>query len=200
MLRRPGRLFLGLFSLVLVFDQISKSIVRVLWGSALAMMPLDGLVGRIVADASPRVDSISLIGNAVQITHVRNTGAAFGMLPGYRPVFVAASLAMLVTIAAYWRRDRPHAWPVVTALALIAGGAVGNLIDRLATGKVTDFIYAALIDFPVFNIADAAISVGVTILIGWLLFAPAPSKPEAHGEVEVASDDAMREPGDAHGA
>jgi signal peptidase II len=73
-----------------------------------------------------------------------------------------------------WRKARPSYWPVVVALGLITGGAVGNLIDRAIVGKVTDFLYFAAIDFPVFNIADSALIVGVGILIVWLLFGPEP--------------------------
>jgi signal peptidase II len=116
-------------------------------------------------------------------------GAAFGMFPGYQPLFIATSLIVLVVVAAYWRRTHPAEWPVVVALGLVSGGAVGNLIDRAMLGKVTDFFDVAIIDFPVFNIADSAIFVGVGMLVFWLLFGPQES-----GEVEspaLEADDAV---------
>lgn len=140
---------------VIVLDQVTKALVR-------AKIPVS--------------ESIALWKGVFLLTHVRNTGAAFGVMPGGRFLFILTSLLVLVFIAAYWRRDRPDAWPVVLSVALVSGGAVGNLIDRVLVGRVTDFFYFALIDFPVFNIADSAIVVGVGILMAWLLFGPDPAK------------------------
>jgi signal peptidase II len=83
----------------------------------------------------------------------------------------------LVGVAVYWRRARPAEWPVVISLALIFGGSLGNLIDRVGVGKVTDFFYFSFIDFPVFNVADIAIVGGAGLLMAWLLFGPVPVKP-----------------------
>jgi signal peptidase II len=139
-----------------------------------------------VAPAYGPLDFIPVVGEAFRISFVLNTGAAFGLLPGYQPIFIATSLVVLIVVGAYWRRARPTAWPVVIALGLVAGGAVGNLIDRAFVGRVTDFLDAAIIDFPVFNVADMAIIGGTAILVVWLLFAP---QPEAEHAGSAANDE-----------
>lgn len=159
-------------TLVLVLDQASKAIVRVLWSEPATQHPLDLIVSRFAEPLFRPTESLPLIGESLRLTHVRNMGAAFGMFPGYQPLFIATSLIVLVVVAAYWRRAHPAEWPVVVALGLVSGGAVGNLIDRALLGKVTDFFDVAIIDFPVFNIADTAIFVGVGMLVFWLLFGP----------------------------
>jgi signal peptidase II len=98
------------------------------------------------------------------------------MMPGYRPLFIGVSLCVLVAIGAFVVRRRPERPWVVVALGLVAGGAFGNLIDRVAFGWVTDFIRIPF-DFPVFNVADSAVVVGVAMLVWWLLFGPAPAEP-----------------------
>jgi signal peptidase II len=157
-LAHPGRVFLGVAASVLLVDQITKVIVR-------AYMQVNQTVG--------------LIPHVIRLTLVRNTGAAFGIFPGRQPVFVVTSLLVLFAIAAYWRRARPTHWLVVVALAMIAGGALGNLIDRALIGRVTDFFEFAFIDFPVFNIADMGIVGGVGALMVWVLFGPEAPSPIA---------------------
>jgi signal peptidase II len=152
-LAHPGRVFIGVSASILLVDQITKAIVR-------AYMQVDQTVG--------------LIPHVIRLTLVRNTGAAFGIFPGRQPVFVITSLLVLFAIAAYWRRARPTQWLVVVALAMIAGGALGNLIDRALIGRVTDFFEFAFIDFPVFNVADMGIVGGVGALMVWVLFGPEP--------------------------
>jgi signal peptidase II len=177
-------------ALILVVDQVSKSLVRVLW-SASSVIPWDGWVAALIEPQFGPYDSLPLIGQIVFLSHVRNTGAAFGLLPGYQPVFMLTSIVVLVVVAAYWRRARPSGWPVVIGLALVSAGAVGNLIDRAVLGRVTDFVDVAVIDFPVFNVADSAILVGVTILVAWLLFGP---QPEAETHTDATAE--RPEPGE----
>lgn len=150
-LRRSAVAFWVVVATTLALDQLSKHMVR-----------LNLTEG----------SSLPLIDGVFHLTHVQNMGAAFGLFPGRQPVFVTTTVVVLIAIAAYWRRSRPTAWPIVVALGLITGGSLGNAIDRLSRGSVTDFFDAALIDFPVFNIADSGIVVGVIILIGWLLLVP----------------------------
>jgi signal peptidase II len=135
-------------------------------------------------------DSIDgFIPHLINLTFVRNSGAAFGLFPGQRPVFVLTSLLVLFVIAAYWRRAHPRQWPVVVAFALIAGGSVGNLIDRAFIGRVTDFFEFAFVEFPVFNVADIGIVLGVAILMVWILFGPEPPANAATGG-ESSDDEA----------
>ena len=128
---------------------------------------------------------VVLIPSVLRLTFVQNTGAAFGLFPGRQPVFMATSLFVLFVIAAYWRRVRPRQWPVVVALALVTAGATGNLIDRAFIGQVTDFFEFTFVDFPVFNIADMCIILGVGILMVWVLFGP---DEEGSGDVSAVRE------------
>lgn len=109
--------------------------------------------------------SVALIPGVLDFMLVYNEGAAFGILQGARLYFIIvaafASLGMIVYIAVIKR----HSLLRVFALALICSGAVGNAIDRAASGKVVDFIQTLFIEFPLFNIADCAITIGVIGLI-----------------------------------
>lgn len=122
-------------------------------------------------------ESITVARGVLNLTFVNNVGAAFGLFPGKQPVFIATSLVVLFVVAAYWRRARPSEWPVVVALALVCAGALGNLLDRMLVGRVTDFFEFGFVEFPVFNIADMAIIFGVVILAWWILFGPQPEPP-----------------------
>ena len=102
-----------------------------------------------------------------RITHVTNTGAAFGMFPQFGNVFVIVALIVIVVIIAYYRHIASGQWGMRLAFGLALGGAIGNVIDRLRQGYVVDFIdtnFWPFRDFPVFNLADASITVGVTLL------------------------------------
>jgi len=168
----------------------------VFWTIALGALAADQAVKALVRTKMTEGDSIPVWPGVLEIAYVRNQGAAFGMLQGATPIFVATTTLVLIAIAAYWRRSRPTAWPVVVGLALVTGGAVGNLIDRVMLGgRVTDFIYVSLIRFPVFNIADSCIFVGVVLLIGWLLLVP--DATEASAPANGAAAGRPTEPGDA---
>jgi signal peptidase II len=98
----------------------------------------------------------------IRIAHVQNSGAAFGIFQGGGVFLVASSIIAIVAIAVFlfWA---PGSRLYTAALSLILGGAIGNLIDRVARGVVTDFIDPT--HYPAFNIADSAIVVGVSTLI-----------------------------------
>jgi signal peptidase II len=98
-----------------------------------------------------------------RIVHWKNTGAAFGMLPGFSDLFTILAIVVAVAILYYLPQIPQQDWLLRLALGLQLGGAVGNLIDRLTIGSVTDFI--SIGSFPVFNIADASISTGVVVLL-----------------------------------
>jgi len=159
------------------------------------VLAIDQVVKMAVRASMFEGQSIPVLDGVFHFTFIRNVGAAFGLLPGYQPIFIATSCVVLLAIAAYWRRARPTAWPIVIGLGLITGGAVGNLIDRAFLGRVTDIFDFTLIDFPVFNIADTAIIVGVGILIAWLLFVPEPNHEQESaagtegGSVALASSE-----------
>ena len=98
-----------------------------------------------------------------RIVHWYNTGVAFGMLQGQNLIFTILALIIAAAIVYFYPRFSKEDWPLRLALALQFGGAMGNLIDRITLGHVTDFI--SLGNFAVFNIADASITVGVFVMI-----------------------------------
>ncbi len=102
----------------------------------------------------------------VRIIHWRNTGSALGLFQDFGFVFTALSFVVGLAILVYFPRVSWKEWPLRLAMGLQLGGAIGNLIDRLMRGHVTDFI--SIGNFPVFNIADASISSGVVILLVWV--------------------------------
>ncbi|MBA2304744.1 MAG: signal peptidase II [Acidobacteria bacterium] len=152
----PGRPFarpfeLGAMALVVLLDQVTKALVR-------ANVPLG--------------DSRTIVSGFLDIAHVQNTGAAFGMLNGvdfpYKSfVMVAIAGIALLAIAAYGTQLGFHDRLARFGLALILGGAFGNLLDRAIVGHVVDFVdvYWGDLHFWAFNVADAAISVGAVLVI-----------------------------------
>ena len=132
--------------IIVILDQVTKSLVRnkiELWTGVWA--PWDWIIPY------------------ARIIHVPNTGVAFGMFQGKGIIFtILASLVALVIIY-YYPQVHESDWSLRLAMGLQLGGAVGNLIDRMTIGHVTDFISVG--NFAVFNIADASITVGVAVLI-----------------------------------
>ena len=105
---------------------------------------------------------------AINFVHVRNTGVAFGVFSGGGALVLAFTLAALAVLVGYFalRPDRPWLW---LPTGMLVGGAIGNLIDRVASGSVIDFI--KLPDWPAFNVADMSITFGVLALL-WVLEGP----------------------------
>ena len=117
-------------------------------------------------------DSFSVIGGLFNITHIRNTGAAFGFLAKVSPMFrfiflIAVTVAAILLIIYYFWKTGGERMLLNISLSLILGGAVGNLIDRVRLGEVIDFLdfYIGAYHWPAFNVADSAISAGAIILI-----------------------------------
>jgi len=103
-----------------------------------------------------------------RILYIENSGAAFGIFQGMNSIFSILAVLVAIAIIYYFPKVPPEDWLFRFALCLQLGGALGNLIDRIITGLVTDFISVWI--FPVFNIADASISMGTALLIlGMLL-------------------------------
>jgi signal peptidase II len=98
-----------------------------------------------------------------RIVHWKNTGAAFGIFQGFGDVFTVLAIIVSILIIYYYPQVSRQDWTLRVALGLQLGGAVGNLIDRLTIGWVIDFI--SIGSFPVFNVADSSISIGVAVLI-----------------------------------
>ena len=98
-----------------------------------------------------------------RIVHWSNTGVAFGMLQGMNPVFIGLAILVSGAIIYYYQQIDKKDWLIRLALMMELGGAIGNLIDRIRYGHVIDFI--SIGRFPVFNIADSCITVGVVVLL-----------------------------------
>jgi signal peptidase II len=121
------------------------------------------------------------------LTHLTNTGAAFGFLAGRPAVwrhvfFIGIALVALCVIIIMYRRLRHESYFYELSLGLIAGGALGNLIDRVRLGSVVDFldVYVGCHHWPAFNVADLAITVGVTIFIVYSFFFAKREEPAKH--------------------
>ena len=143
-------LLLGLFmAFIVAADQITKALVRanIPYGTGVRVIP-----------------------GVVQLTYVRNTGAAFSMLSGARWFFLALVVVFFAVIAVLiWKKvlSKPaELW----SLTAIGGGALGNAIDRAATGEVTDMIEPLFVQFAVFNVADIFITCGAVFLVVYMLF------------------------------
>ena len=136
---------------VVALDQVTKALVR-------ALLPLH--------------ESVSIVPELLDFTHVRNTGAAFGLLNAmdvpFKPLLMTTiALAALLAIGVFAARTSPGEPLARLGLALVFGGATGNLIDRVTAGYVIDFVDVYWNDwhFWAFNVADSAITVGACLLI-----------------------------------
>lgn len=140
---------------------------------SLAVLVLDQWTKWLVDLHLPEYTVRPLVPGFLNLTHVENTGVAFGLFAGAGQgagswLLAALGLAALGLVSVYFWRVPRDQHLLQTALALVLGGAVGNLIDRVAAGAVTDFIdfYVGTWHWHTFNIADSAISVGI-VLIAW---------------------------------
>ena len=106
--------------------------------------------------------------SSFSISHVANDGGAFGIFGGANTILAVSAVIAIVIVAAYYLFPPLNHWLIRSGLALILGGAIGNLLDRIYQGHVTDFI--DFIHFPAFNVADAAINVGVAAVIIAIIF------------------------------
>ena len=148
MKRSPG-LLLGVAAACVALDQWTKH-----WASTvLAFSP-----------------SVHILDDLVRLTYTRNSGIAFGLFAGHSfPFYIFSIVAALAVCGLFLRHER-LSLPRQLSLALILGGAVGNLIDRVATGEVVDFILLSWghHEFPVFNVADMAVTCGVLLFaLAW---------------------------------
>ena len=151
-------LFLALFMAVIVAaDQITKALVR-------ANIPFG--------------TGVKLIPGVVQLTYVRNTGAAFSMLSGGRWLFLALVVVFFAAVAVLIRKKILSKPVELWCLAAIGGGALGNAIDRAVTGEVTDMIEPLFMEFAVFNVADIFITCGAILLVVYMLFFDRAQKEE----------------------
>jgi len=149
---------------------VSATRGRPLWAAyaaiAAAVVVLDQLTKAWVVSAVPSGGTLPVLGDLVRLIITHNTGAIFGLFRDQAGLFAIASLAVLGAILLYHARSGRS--PLMTlTLALLFGGAIGNFVDRIRLGYVVDFVDAGIGDlrFYTFNVADAAISAAILLLI-----------------------------------
>jgi signal peptidase II len=145
-----GFLLPGVAVLTLVIDQISKRLVMT------SLRPGESW------------NPVAALERWVSLTYVTNTGAAFGLFPDHAVLFMIIAVVVVTVIVFYYRHLPGDQWLLQASLGLQLGGALGNLLDRLRyDGRVIDFIDFKI--WPVFNVADSAVFIGVVILAFHLL-------------------------------
>jgi signal peptidase II len=129
-------------------------------------------------------ESITIINNVLYITSHRNRGAAWGILQGQMWLFYVITIVVIVAIMFYLHKAARGKMLLGVSLALMLGGAIGNFIDRVLRKEVVDFIHAYIFNynFPVFNIADSALVIGVILLMIQMLLEERGSKEKSYGE------------------
>lgn len=131
---------------------------------ALTIVIIDQISKYVIVQTMALSESIPLIEGVFHITSHRNRGAAFGILQDAIWLFIPMTVIIVVAIIWYMPRIKQHKLSVL-AFSLILGGAIGNFIDRLLHGEVVDFLDFRLIHFPIFNVADSSIVIGVILLL-----------------------------------
>ena len=144
--RRTHTRFIALASLVIIFDQITKVILR----------------------ETLELGDREWLAEFFAFSHIANDGGAFGFFGGQNTILAVSAVVAIGVVAIYYFFPPLDHWLIRSGLALILGGAIGNLLDRIYQGHVTDFI--DFIHFPAFNVADAAINVGVAAIVIAIIF------------------------------
>lgn len=141
---------------------------------SLAVVALDQISKLLVLQFIDLGEIVPCIKGVFHLTYINNDGAAFGILQNHRWVFMVISVLAIAAIYFYIAKEKPKSFWVRTSLAFIAGGGIGNMIDRIFRGTVIDFIDFDFVKFYVFNIADAFVTVGCAVLVCYMLFVELP--------------------------
>jgi signal peptidase II len=158
-----------LATLILLADRISKDTAESVLGTVNASQPF--------------------IPGVLELRLTYNTGAAWGVFQGGRVYFVVIAIVAVITVIIYLISLKQHPILIVVGFGLFIGGSIGNAFDRIVSGKVVDFMNFLFIDFPIFNIADSAISVGASLVILSLVLGYFTEAVEA--DVNGSVDDSM---------
>ncbi len=140
---------------------------------AVVVFVLDRLTKIVVGSSLPLGTSVEVLGQWVRISHVTNSGAAFGLLPERTTFLSILSVVAVCAIVFYYRRLAADSPLIAATLGMQLGGAFGNLVDRIGQGYVVDFVDVGIpggLRFWSFNVADSSIVVGiiaVTVLLWW---------------------------------
>lgn len=138
---------------------------------AIAILIIDQVTKRIIATTMNISDSYKVIPNFLNITSHRNNGAAWGILSGKMGFFYIITIVILIVLVLFYIKEAKYNLFMQVAISLLFAGALGNFIDRLVNGEVVDFVDTNIFgyDFPIFNIADSSLTIGVLFIIIALL-------------------------------
>jgi signal peptidase II len=155
--------------------------VLVLAGTALALYLADQVTKLLVVVNVPIGARYDVIGDLAQLWHVRNTGAAFSILPGATWLFVPVTVLAVGMVVYFHRALRERGPWIQVILGAVLAGALGNLTDRVRFGYVVDFVSLGIGEtrFPTFNVADSAVVLGIGALVAYLTFFERPHPAQA---------------------
>lgn len=123
------------------------------------------IMTKLMVELGMKDNSIAIIEGIFHLTYVENRGIAFGLFSNARILFIIISIVVLLILAAVYSRIPNRTNWLRIGTSLIYGGAMGNLLERMAKGYVVDFLDFRIINFPVFNFADIAVCVGAALLV-----------------------------------
>ncbi|WHY88016.1 signal peptidase II [Neobacillus novalis] len=151
---------------------------------ALFVILLDQSTKWLIVNNMHQGESIPIIDNVLYITSHRNQGAAWGILQGQMWLFYVITIVVIAAIMYYIYKAAKGKWLLGVSLAFMLGGAIGNFIDRVIHKEVVDFIHTYIFgyNFPVFNIADSALVIGVIMLMIQMLLDERESKEKLNGD------------------
>lgn len=157
-------------AVVIILDQLSKAWILSIW-------------------PEPYTGEIPIIQDWLELTYIQNTGVAFGLFSGVPQLFTFTSLLIVAVAIHFYLKHVPedHGW-LALSLGLIVGGAIGNVIDRVRFGYVVDFIKTFDGRFPIFNVADSSIVVGVFVMAIFLAQSEDRSHPQRVAPTIEAED------------
>jgi signal peptidase II len=151
---------------------------------AIFVIILDQITKWLIVNNMDLGESVPIIDNFLYITSHRNRGAAWGILQGQMWLFYVITIVVIIAIMYYLHKAAKGKWLLGVSLALMLGGAIGNFIDRVLRKEVVDFIHTYIFsyNFPVFNIADSALVIGVILLMIQMLLEERETKEKSYGE------------------
>jgi signal peptidase II len=148
---------------------------------ALAIVIFDQITKWVIIQNLSLYDVYQVIPRFFNLVHIHNPGSAFGLFAGhqslFRNVFLLTASVVALSLVLYLHHKTPEEFPLLSlGFAMIFGGAIGNLIDRIRLGHVIDFIdvYVGSFHWPAFNVADSAITIGMFIFAFYMLFRKIP--------------------------
>jgi signal peptidase II len=161
----------------------SGELVLVYYFISLIVILLDQLTKWLVVKYMELGESIPLITDFIYLTSHRNRGAAWGILQGQMWFFYIVTIIVIIGIIVFIQRLKDHEKLIGWSLGLMLGGAIGNFIDRVIHKEVVDFIntYVFTYDFPIFNVADSALVIGVGLFFIHTLLEGKQEKEKQHG-------------------